>query len=191
MIKKIILTLALIILCKNSFAINNNIMIGEKNAPVKIKVYYSMACYPCKKFHTEIAPQIERDFIVDNKASLEYVPYPLDYASIGVEAILSCIPDARDHYNAMSAMFEHQEDWTYADDRFNTISEVLSPYISRERIYECQKDKKSFVEFLKRIDEYKQKKVVRGTPTIYINGKPFKGSLIYKDIKSQINSALK
>lgn len=190
MIKKLTILLAIILISAPSFAVNKNIVSGNKNAPVELKLYYSITCPACGIFQTKTIPQIERDFVKTGKVKIEYMPYPLDEVSLAVETFLACMPDKNNHEKALNKFLSTQNEWLRGEDVVYGIKEILSPYMTENAISKCEKNEESYRKLYEKLAKYKQKRIVRATPTLFINGKPA-GSLSYKVIKEKINKELK
>ena len=82
--KKILLTLLLILISHTSLGAENKIKRiyeGEENSKIIILVYESLTCSHCAKFHSEIYPELKENFIDKGHVKLEYRNFPLDLAA--------------------------------------------------------------------------------------------------------------
>ena len=122
-------------------------------------------------------------------ARIEYMPYPLDYLSLGVELFLSCIPSDAKHKEALNEMMSTHNDWLRSDNPADEVNAIIAKYLTPEQILACEKDVDNFQKLFNKIDVYKQKKIVKGTPSIFINGKRAK-RLSYQHIKYMIDQEL-
>lgn len=185
MIKKLILILFLTIISLPTWAIKENIVIGNSSASVELKLYYSMTCPACGRFHEGVLEKIKTEFVDTNIAKIEYVPYPLDHLSFGIEAYLACIKDKNDHYDAMSKILSTQKTWLNEANPGTSLNDLLLSYMTEDEVLTCQTDKKSLQDTINRIDSYKQKQIIRGTPSLFVNGKPAE-PMSYDNIKKMI-----
>jgi protein-disulfide isomerase len=86
---------------------------GNKTNPTTIYVFSSLTCPHCSVFHSEIMPDIKKDYIDTGKAKLIYVDMPGESKGMTGTTISRCIkPEKYDDF--MSIMFENQEVWAYS-----------------------------------------------------------------------------
>lgn len=188
MIKKIIICIILsILLSTKSFAIQQNVIEGNKGAPIEIKVYYSASCPACGKFFSEDLIKIKKEYVSTEKAKIEYVPYPLDYISLGVEVYLNCIPEEKQHKKALTQFMTQQSKWLLPSYKPEVSKKIIDKYLTQLEQEKCEQDTEAFENLYKRVDSYKEKKIVRkGTPAVFVNGKPAK-NYSYEEIKKLID----
>ena len=55
---------------------------GSKNAPIKIKEYFSLTCGHCANFHLKNLPQLKERYIDTGKVQLELIDHTLDRLAI-------------------------------------------------------------------------------------------------------------
>ena len=94
--KKIIFSI--LILLSNFFPTNSSesikkIIEGNQNASIKLVVYESLTCGGCANFHKNIYPELKKNFIDNNKISLEFKNFPLDMAALNASIISHCKND--------------------------------------------------------------------------------------------------
>ena len=53
-------------------------LLGSKDAPIKIKEFFSLTCGHCANFHMKTLPQLKKKYIDAGKVQLEFIDYPLD-----------------------------------------------------------------------------------------------------------------
>ena len=54
------------------------IFIGEDGAPVEIKVFSSLTCPHCAKFHNDVLPKIKKEFVETGDAKIILTDFPLN-----------------------------------------------------------------------------------------------------------------
>ena len=69
------------------------ISIGNKNAKITIIAYESLTCGYCANFHTDIYPQLKKEYIDTNKVIIEFRNFPLDAAALNASIIAHCKND--------------------------------------------------------------------------------------------------
>ena len=68
------------------------IFIGEKNAPIVIKEYFSLTCSHCASFHKNTYPKVKKELIDTGKVKFEFIDYPLDRLAMFAASIARSIP---------------------------------------------------------------------------------------------------
>lgn len=189
MIKKLIILIILTLISRPTFAVQENVIIGSKSAPVEIKVYYSATCAACGTIHNEVLSKIQNEYVNNDQANIKYMPYPLDTPSILTETYLACIPSADKHKQALNDILSNQSKWMFEGDIIEAIKNIMLKYTSEDILTKCETDEDSYKQLSNKIISYKQKKIVKRTPTIFINGSPVKIPS-YVHIKNKIDREL-
>ena len=192
--KKIVFSL--LILLSNFFPTNSSesikkIIEGNQNASIKLVVYESLTCGGCANFHKNIYPDLKKNFIDNNKISLEFRNFPLDMAALNASIISHCKNDGSSEI--LHFLFKEQGKWA----KGSTISEInknIKSVLNEEK-YQINVDKclsnKQLEDYIleDRIDGVKKYKI-EATPTLIINDKKFEKSLNFKNIKKTIEKML-
>jgi len=96
--------------------------IGSKNAPIKIKEYFSLTCGHCATFHQLTLPKLKEKYIDVGKIQLEFIDYPLDRLAILAAALARTLPN--DSYiEAINILLNKQKQWAYSN---KPIDELMS-----------------------------------------------------------------
>ena len=194
--KKIItLFLILILQTVNLFADSSKnikrIVIGNKDAKIKIIAYESLTCSHCANFHVNVFPNLKKDYIDTGIAKIEFRHFPLDFAALNASKISQCKNDG--NAEILNALFLNQSKWIKGE----TIEEVnknLKKFIKSMDILidftKCTTDKdiENFI-LNDRIEGVKKFKV-NATPTIIINDKKFEKTLNYKNLKETLEKLI-
>lgn len=86
---------------------------GAENKGAVIYVFSSLTCPHCSVFHSEIMPDIKKEYVDSGKAKLIYVDMPNESKGMTGTTISRCIkPEKYDDF--MDIMFENQQIWSYA-----------------------------------------------------------------------------
>ena len=86
---------------------------GDKTNPTTIYVFSSLTCPHCSVFHSEIMPDIKKNYIDTGKAKLIYVDMPGESKGMTGTMISRCIKSEK-YDDFMNIMFENQEVWAYS-----------------------------------------------------------------------------
>ncbi len=167
------------------------IIVGNKDAKIKIIVYESLTCSHCADFHVKILPDLKKDYISSGIAKIEFRHFPLDVAAFNASKISQCKNDGNS--DILNILYLNQSKWIKGK-TIDEINENLQKFLISENIMidfdKCTKDK-NIEDFVlnDRIEGVKKFKV-NATPTIIINDKKFEKSLNYKNLKKFIEKLI-
>ena len=121
------------IICLKLYADNpkipvDSIVLGTDNAPVKIKIFSSLTCPHCANFHTNVVPQIKKEYIDSGKVQLIFIDFPLDQIAFNASKILHCL-DKREQITFLDIIYETQMKWTIGSDE-NEINKGCALFFS-------------------------------------------------------------
>lgn len=86
---------------------------GTENKDAIVYVFSSLTCPHCSVFHTDIMPDIKKEFVDSGKAKLIYVEMPGESKGLTGTLISRCINPEK-YEDFMDIMFENQQVWAYA-----------------------------------------------------------------------------
>ena len=195
--KKIILLLIIIIV---SFNANlsaeetkniKRISEGDKNAKITIIAYESLTCGHCADFHTNVYPNLKKDFIEKGLVKIQFRHFPLDIAAFNASKIGQCNNDGSS--SIMNTLCSGQKKWA----RGKTPEEAtgyLKKFLKGENVnvnFEKCLSNKAIEDYVlnDRINGVK-KFEVNATPTIIINDKKFDKALNYKNLKKYLEKLI-
>ena len=178
-----------------SFNVESKILsIGSSEAKVTVKVFSSLTCPHCAKFHTEIFNDLKKDFIDKGIVKFEHHAFPLDLAALNAEIIVRCHADNNIKFEILEKIYQKQKVWAVGSD-INEINDSIKKIgkelnLELSKMDKCLKD--DFVQdniLNQRIDAQKKYKI-DSTPTIIINEKKYTGKIDYKQFKKSIEKNL-
>ena len=178
-----------------SFNVESKILsIGSSEAKVTVKVFSSLTCPHCAKFHTEIFNDLKKDFIDKGIVKFEHHAFPLDLAALNAEIIVRCHADNKIKFELLEKIYQKQKVWAVGSD-INEINDSIKKIgkelnLELSKMDKCLKD--DFVQdniLNQRIDAQKKYKI-DSTPTIIINEKKYTGKIDYKQFKKSIEKNL-
>lgn len=91
-------------------------ILGPTDAPLTIVEYASLSCPHCAKFHNEILPVLQKDFIDAGKVKLIFRDFPLNKPALQGSMIAHCVAakqGSAGYYKALKALFGAQEKWAF------------------------------------------------------------------------------
>ena len=178
-----------------SFNVESKILsIGSSEAKVTVKVFSSLTCPHCAKFHTEIFNDLKKDFIDKGIVKFEHHAFPLDLAALNAEIIVRCHADNNIKFELLEKIYQKQKVWAVGSD-INEINDSIKKIgkelnLKLSKMDKCLKD--DFVQdniLNQRIDAQKKYKI-DSTPTIIINEKKYTGKIDYNQFKKIIEKKL-
>jgi len=180
------------LLCFKSYA-NELIVLGEKNAPVKIKIYSSLTCPHCANFHKNIVPLIEKNYVKSGVVQLIFMDFPLDQASLNASKILHCSNEER-QIKLLNKIYEKQSSWASGSSieqiNSNLQKVVENLGINSSEFKKCLNNVVVEDKILNGRIEGQKKYSISSTPTIIINEKKFEGTVNFKNIKKKIEKLI-
>ena len=167
------------------------IISGNENAKITIIAYESLTCGHCADFHTEIYPQLKKEYLNTGLAKIEFRHFPLDIAAFNASKIAQCKIDQS--LEILESLYSNQQAWV----KGNTAEEVianLKKFIDKEGFkidFKKCINSKEIEDFIlnDRIEGAKIFKV-NATPTIIINDKKFEKTLNYKNLKKSLEKLI-
>ena len=185
-----------IVFLTNASEINNTsditpMIIGSKNAPVKIIEYASFTCPHCATFHNEVLPKLKNDYINSGKVLLEYREVYFDGPGLWAGLLARCQGNKK-YFAMVDLIYKKQKDWA-SGNRNEIIEGLLS--IGRQTGLDDQKSRQCMEnseQAKKLIDIFKKNITEDGissTPSFVINDE-LMSNMTYDELKNIIESLL-
>ena len=165
---------------------------GEEKAPISIYVYSSMSCSHCGKFHKNILPKIEKDFVSQGKVKVAFVHLPVDVLSMQAAKLSYCLP--KEKFDSFIEKLYDKKDWLFSTDdkRLNYYAKDFG--MTDEDIQSCKDNKKLTSDILLARDNAIEKFGVSVTPSVLIVTAKEKelitGTPNYDELAKHINAKL-
>ena len=164
---------------------------GDENAKITIITYESLTCGHCADFHTNVYPNLKKDFIEKGLVKIEFRHFPLDIAALNASKIGQCKNDGKS--DIMHILYSDQKKWAKGKTSAEA-TEYLKKFLTAAGVEvdfeKCLNDKAIEDYILNdRIDGVKKFKV-NATPTIIINDKKFDKALNYKNLKKYLEKLI-
>ena len=173
---------------------DNSFQIGNIDAKVKVKVFSSLTCPHCAKFHENIFYNLKKDYIDKGLVNFEHYAFPLDLAALNAELIVRCTDTVEKKFQLLGEIYREQNKWAIGSDikKINKLlKEIgLNSGLKNGKMNECLNNDKMQDQILnERINSQKEYKI-SSTPTIIVNEKKYDGQNVYKDFKKLIDKNL-
>lgn len=172
----------------NNPTIDDDVILGDPNAPVTIIEFGDYQCPFCKKFFDDTEGKIRDAYIKTGKVKMVYRDFPLEqihpYAFPAALAS-ECARDEEKYWAYHDALFERQAKLSTLD--FVALAGELG--LDKAKFKQCFDGKKYEGEVRKDYNDGVAAGVT-GTPTSFLNGKILQGALPYESFKAAIDTAL-
>ena len=164
---------------------------GDENAKITIIAYESLTCGHCADFHTNVYPNLKKDFIEKGLVKIEFRHFPLDVAAFNASKIAQCKNDGKS--DIMQILYSGQKKWAKGktpEEATGYLKKFITDAGIKVDFDKCLSDKAIEDYVLNdRIDGVKKFKV-NATPTIIINDKKFEKALNYKNLKKYLEKLI-
>ena len=171
----------------------NLVVLGQNDAPIKIKVFSSLTCPHCADFHIEVVPKIKKKYVESGKVQLIFIDFPLDKVAFNASKLLHCL-NQKKRITFLDNVYKNQNQWTSGsnlEEINNNLKEMGHTLgINANQFDKCLNDEVISDKILNgRIDAQK-KYSINSTPTIIINEKKLEGSANFKNIEKNIDKII-
>lgn len=192
--------LALSIFPKYSYSnqglLNDNMrkqFMGSKNAPIKIKEYFSLTCGHCANFHVKTLPQLKERYIDTGKVQLEFIDYPLDRLAIIAATLARTLPTEDGYLEAISILLKKQKQWAYSKKPLDELRSIAKLFgVSSKQFEEILKNIPLMQEIINKMEKESKNFNIESTPTFIINNNhKISGALSFKDFEKELLTLIK
>lgn len=164
-------------------------ILGNPDASVTIIEYSSLTCSYCARFHADVLPRVEKNWIEAGKARLVYRHFPLDGLALRAAAVANCF-DGKRHFGVLDAMFASQQRWTRSSDPLADLAWIARlAGMSQEVFDRCVEDEAEIDKILERRADGESTYGVDSTPTLIVNGETVRGNVGYEDFEKVLERA--
>ncbi|HEY4475566.1 MAG TPA: DsbA family protein [Candidatus Paceibacterota bacterium] len=168
--------------------IDDDVILGDLNAPVTLIEFGDYQCPYCRKMFDETEKRLRDEYVKSGKLRIVYRDFPLDqlhpYARSAAEAS-ECARDQGKYWIYHDMLFERQAQIP----SMNFVSEAAKLSLNSDQFKTCYEGRKYRAE-VEKDHEDGLAVGVTGTPSNFINGKPYPGALPYETFKAAIDEAL-
>ena len=192
--KKLLFTLLIFLTSLTYLSAENKvkrIYEGKEDSKITILVFESLTCSHCAKFHTDIYPELKKNFIDKGFVKLEYRNFPLDLAALNAAKVAHC--KSSDGQEILHFLYKKQDEWVKGstiEDLNTNLEKILASKNFGIEYNQCINDKNIEDFVLEDRIEGVKKYNVNATPTLIINGEKFEKSLTYKNLEKTLEKLL-
>ena len=166
---------------------------GSKNAPIKIKEYFSLTCGHCANFHVKTLPQLKERYIDTGKVQLEFIDYPLDRLAIIAATLARTLPTEDGYLEAISILLKKQKQWAYSKKPLDELRSIAKLFgVSSKKFDEILKNIPLMQEIINKMEKESKNFNIESTPTFIINNNhKISGALSFKDFEKELLTLIK
>jgi protein-disulfide isomerase len=174
--------------------IDDDVILGNKNAKVTIVEFSDFQCPFCRKFWSETLPQIKKDYIDTGKVNLVYRDFPLSFhpaAKVSAEAT-GCAADQGKYWEMHDKIFSEQaKKGTGTIQYTETDLKKWATQIGLDaaKFNSCL-DSGKYTEEVAKDAEDGAKFGVSGTPFFFVGGQSVNGAYPFATFKTAIDAEL-
>lgn len=188
--------------------LDQDMVIGDVNAPVEIIEYASLTCNHCATFHNNVLPRIKEKYVDTGKVKIVMRSFLLNGIDVQASMISRCFNENR-YFKFMDALYQRQMQWynineyqrlsgihdaqtantMFVEQTMDEISKIARQLgMNKNKIEACIANE-SIGEYLFSVQQIGvQQHKVEATPTIIVNGN--KTNNDYASIEKEIEAAL-
>lgn len=175
----------------------NDLVIGDKAAPVLVIEYASLSCPHCASFVRESFEKLKTDYIDSGKVKFIYRDFPLNQQALYAAMFAFCNAkegketSSEKYFNTVKALFKSQDAWAF-DPKFEEKLEAIAQLegMSSEKFRACIKGKSLQDQILNHRMLAAKNLYLKSTPSFFVNGEISEGYVDYLTLKKLIEKKL-
>jgi protein-disulfide isomerase len=168
------------------------LVIGDKDAPITIIEYASMSCSHCASFHNNTLPDIKKEYIDTGIVRMVFRDYPFNYPALLGSMMMRCIA-SEVRYDYMNALYQLQSTWVNKDPKISKkeLYKIMqSGGMTKEEFNECYSNLDNENLILEGVMGAQKDFNIKSTPSFIINGNLIEGNKNIKEFRQIIDKIL-
>jgi protein-disulfide isomerase len=167
-----------------------DVALGPADAKVTIVEYASLTCSHCAAFHKDTYPALKSRYIDTGKVRFVLREFPLDPLATAGFMLARCEGESK-YYSITDLLFDQQKNWAFTEKPLDALRSMMRQAgFSQEKFDACLRDQKLYdaVNAVKNrgMEQFK----VDSTPTFFINGQRYPGSMSIDELEKIIKPLL-
>ena len=169
----------------------DDIVFGNKSAPVVLVEYFSPTCPHCVTFHKKIFPEIQKAYIDTGKIAYVMREFIANKQDLDATLLARCAGDLDHYYKFINIILEQQDNWAFNKNYREILTNMgIVGGISPEKYALCLNDDAKLQILIENTKLVAKEPHFVGTPSFFINGKQFSGVYTFEELSKAIDAAL-
>ena len=162
---------------------------GKEDAPVTIVEYASLTCPHCADFTLNTFPTIKEKYIDTGKVRLIFREFPFDPRATAAFMLARCAPEDR-YFPMVNVFFQQLQQWAMAQDGEAALLQIAKLAGFTQESFQACLTNQELLDDINGVRERGSSYGVNATPTFFINGQKYAGSLSVDDMSAIIDKLL-
>lgn len=162
---------------------------GKEDAPVTIVEYASLTCPHCADFTLNTFPKIKEKYIDTGKVRLIFREFPFDPRATAAFMLARCAPEDR-YFPMVNVFFQQLQQWAMAQDGEAALLQIAKLAGFTQESFQACLTNQELLDDINGVRERGSSYGVNATPTFFINGQKYAGSLSVDDMSAIIDKLL-
>ena len=166
---------------------------GNDDAPVVFIEYASLTCPACAAFHSNVYPQLNKEYIETGKVKFIHREIYFDKAGLWAALTARCSNVVNRYFGMLELLYSEQAIWSRYESSDKIVDALLKisakSGIKKEKAISCLEDQEKALDLVSQYQIYVDKDAIESTPTFIINGKKYTNRS-YDELKKIIDKEL-
>ena len=166
---------------------------GNDNAPVVFVEYASLTCPACAAFHSNVYPQLNKEYIETGKVKFIHREIYFDKAGLWAALTARCTNGVNRYFGMLDLLYSEQPNWSRYESNDKIVDSLLKisakSGIEKAKAISCLEDQEKALDLVNEFQIYVNKDAIESTPTFIINGKKY-ANRSYGELKKIIDQEL-
>ena len=166
---------------------------GNDNAPVVFVEYASLTCPACAAFHSNVYPQLNKEYIETGKVKFIHREIYFDKAGLWAALTARCTNGVNRYFGMLDLLYSEQPIWSRNESSDKIVDSLLKisskSGIEKAKAISCLEDQEKALDLVNEFQIYVNKDAIESTPTFIINGEKY-ANRPYDELKKIIDKEL-
>ncbi len=169
---------------------DEDIVLGDINAPVTLIEYSSYTCPHCSEFHQHTFDAIKKEYIDTGKVRYALREFPSDYQALDAAILARCSGNDK-FYEFADILYKRQDNWAFRKNYRSILKDMGKIGGVDPKTFDmCLENKELKSKILQNRKEANIKLNLGGTPVFFVDGKKLEGAVPFKVMKENIDKKL-
>jgi len=176
---------------------DEDMVLGQANAPVTLIEYASVTCPHCREFHETAWEQLKTNYIDTGKVRFVFREYPTPPPAVAVAGfqLARCGGATDEQYFTRVGELFRQQQAMFATGTMEGVRQKLieiggAAGLSQDQVMQCISDESGADRIRATVDAANRDFHVTGTPTFILNGTRYEGPPTYEAMSHAIDAAI-